>query len=108
MIEVEKVRYVDKPVEKIVKVDRNVYKDNIIEVEKTVYEEKPVPVDLCVYEVEEKVIEVPVEVVVLKVNPLPLCPLPIPAYSRLSEFALCRPSSDCEALLEDGLSLSML
>ena len=65
-IEVEKVRYVDKPVEKIVKVDRNVYKDNIIEVEKTVYVDVPVEMENQVTEVQEKFTEVPVEVVVFK------------------------------------------
>jgi len=65
-IEVEKVRYVDKPVEKVVKVDRNVYKDNIIEVEKTVYVDVPVEMENTVTEVQEKFTEVPVEVVVFK------------------------------------------
>ena len=54
------MRYVDKPVEKVVKVDLNVYKDNIIEVEKTVYVDVPVEMENTVTEVQEKFTEVPV------------------------------------------------
>jgi len=36
-------------VEKIVYMDRNVYKDNIIEVEKTVYVDVPVPMENVSY-----------------------------------------------------------
>jgi hypothetical protein len=63
IIEVPKVRYVDKIVQKKVKVPRNVYKDNIIEVEKTVYIDVPVPMDNIITDIEEKFTEVPVEIV---------------------------------------------
>ena len=62
-MEVPKVRYVDKIVQKKVKVPRNVYKDNIIEVEKTVYIDVPVPMDNIITDIEEKFTEVPVEIV---------------------------------------------
>jgi hypothetical protein len=57
------VRYVDKIVEKKVKVPRNVYKDKIIQVEKTVYVDVPVPMDNIITDVEEVFTEVPVEIV---------------------------------------------
>jgi hypothetical protein len=60
---VPKVRYVDKIVEKKVKVPRNVYKDKIIQVEKTVYVDVPVPMDNIITDVEEVFTEVPVEIV---------------------------------------------
>lgn len=53
-------------IEKVVKVDRNIYEDNIIEVEKTVYVDVPVYLDNTVEEVVEKFTEVPVEVVVFQ------------------------------------------
>ena len=57
------MRYVDKIVEKKVKVPRNVYKDKIIQVEKTVYVDVPVPMDNIITDVEEVFTEVPVEIV---------------------------------------------
>ena len=63
IIEVPKVRYVDKIVEKKVKVPRNVYKDKIIEVEKTVYVDVPVRMDNIITDVVETFTEVPVEIV---------------------------------------------
>ena len=41
-------------IQKVVKVDRNIYEDNIIEVEKTVYVDVPVYLDNTVEEVVEK------------------------------------------------------
>jgi len=63
IIEVPKVRYVDKIVEMKVKVPRNVYKDKIIEVEKTVYVDVPIRMDNIITDVVETFTEVPVEIV---------------------------------------------
>ena len=52
------MRYVDKIVEKTVKVPRNVYKDKIIEVEKTVYVDVPVRMDNIITDVVETFTEV--------------------------------------------------
>jgi hypothetical protein len=49
-------------------VPRNVYKDKIIEVEKTVYVDVPVRMDNIITDVVETFTEVPVEIVLVRVE----------------------------------------